>query len=140
MLTWRRARSGHIVLCQDTTIRIHTESKPSRQLQDFDQSVCCMSAYLHELPVAVARDETIASEQDLVVELVKEKAAVVDSAVEVVETVAVVAAEVAVRRDWAARIPEASDHKAELPGRGQERGTLSQRLARTDRKLLRQGS
>jgi hypothetical protein len=99
-----------------------------------------MSAYLHELLVAVARGETIASEQDLVVELVKEKAAVVDSAVEVVETVAAVAEVIAVRRDWAVRIPEASDHKAELPGHGRERGILSQRLARTDRKLLRQGS
>jgi hypothetical protein len=85
-----------------------------------------MSAYLHELPVAVARGETIASGQDSVVELVQEKAAAVDSAAEPVETVAVVAvvvagvaAEVAVRRDWAARIPEASDHKAELPGREQ---------------------
>lgn len=103
-----------------------------------------MSAYLHELLVAVARGETIASEQDLVVALVKEKAAAVDSAVEVevvvVETVAVVAAEIAVRRDWAVRIPEASDHKAELPGHGRERGILSQRLARMDRKLLQQGS
>ena len=101
-----------------------------------------MSAYLHELLVAVARGETIASEKDLVVALVQKKAAAVDNAVEVVVvgTVAVVAAEIAVRRDWAVRIPEASDHKAELPGHGRERGILSQRLARTDRKLLRQGS
>jgi hypothetical protein len=101
-----------------------------------------MSAYLHELPVAAARGETIASGQDLVVALVKEKAAAADNAVEVVavETVAVVVAEIAVRRDWAVRIPEASDHKAELPGYGRERGILSRRLARTDRKLLEQGS
>lgn len=101
-----------------------------------------MSAYLHELLVAVARGETIASEQDLVVELVKEKAAAVDNAVVAVavETVAVVVAEIAVRRDWAVRIPEASDHKAELPGHGRERGILSQHLARKDRKLLQQGS
>jgi hypothetical protein len=103
-----------------------------------------MSAYLHELHFAVARGETIASEQDLVVALVKEKAAAVDSAVEVVvvvvETVAVVAAEIAVRKDWAVRIPEASDHKAELPGHGRERGILSQHFARMDRKLLQQGS
>lgn len=101
-----------------------------------------MSAYLHELLVAVARGETIASEQDLVVALVKEKAAAVDNAVEpvVVGTVAVVVAEIAVRRDWAVRIPEASDHKAALPGPGRKRGILSQRLARMDRKLLQQGS
>jgi hypothetical protein len=102
-----------------------------------------MSAYLHELLVAVARGETIASEQDLVVGLVQEKAAAVDSVVEevvVVETVAVVAAEIAVRRDWAVRIPEASDHKAELPGREQERGIPLQHLARMGRKLLQQDS
>lgn len=101
-----------------------------------------MSAYLHELLVAVARGETIASEKGLVVALVQEKAAAVDNAVEVVVvgTVAVVAAEIAVRRDWAVRIPEASDHKAELPGRGQERGIPLQRLARTHRKLLERDS
>jgi hypothetical protein len=103
-----------------------------------------MSAYLHELPVAAVQGETIACGQDLVVELVQKKAAAVDSAVEVefvvVETDAVVAVVIAVRRDWAVRIPEASDHKAELPGHGRKRGILSQHFARTDRELLRQGS